>query len=53
MPRTQAVFEALVPAVLTQQVTTEEARESYKHMVNALGEAAPAESILASVSACT
>jgi len=41
MPRTQAVFEALVPTVLTQQVTTEEARESYKHMVNALGERAP------------
>jgi 3-methyladenine DNA glycosylase/8-oxoguanine DNA glycosylase len=41
MPRTQAVFEALVPAVLTQQVTTEEARESDKRMVNALGEAAP------------
>jgi 3-methyladenine DNA glycosylase/8-oxoguanine DNA glycosylase len=41
MPRTHAVFEALVPTVLTQQVTTEEARESYKHMVNAFGEAAP------------
>jgi 3-methyladenine DNA glycosylase/8-oxoguanine DNA glycosylase len=41
MPRTRAVFEALVPTVLTQLVTTEEARESYKHMVNALGEPAP------------
>jgi len=41
MPRTHAVFEALVPTVLTQLVTTEEARESYKHLVNALGEAAP------------
>lgn len=41
MPRTQAVFEALVPTVLTQQVTTEEAIESYRHMVNALGERAP------------
>jgi len=41
MPRTHAVFEALVPTVLTQQVTTDAARESYNHMVNALGEAAP------------
>ena len=41
MPRTQAVFEALVPVVLTQQVTTEEAIESYRHIVNALGERAP------------
>ena len=41
MPCTHAVFEALVPTVLTQQVTTEEARESYKHMVNAFGEVAP------------
>jgi 3-methyladenine DNA glycosylase/8-oxoguanine DNA glycosylase len=41
MPRTHAVFEALVPTVLTQLVTTEEARESYKHLVNALGEPAP------------
>jgi 3-methyladenine DNA glycosylase/8-oxoguanine DNA glycosylase len=41
MLRTQAVFEALVPAVLTQQVTTEEAIASYRHVVNALGERAP------------
>jgi 3-methyladenine DNA glycosylase/8-oxoguanine DNA glycosylase len=41
MPRTHAVFEALVPVVLTQQVTTEEARESYRHLVNAVGERAP------------
>jgi len=41
MPRTQAVFEALVPAVITQQVTTEEAIESYRHFVNAHGERAP------------
>jgi endonuclease III len=41
MPRTAAVFEALVPAVLAQQVTSEEARESHRHMVNALGEPAP------------
>ena len=41
MPRTQAVFEALVPTVLTQQVTAEEAIDSYRHIVNAFGEAAP------------
>lgn len=41
MPRTGAVFEALVPAVILQQVTTVEARDSYHHLVNALGEPAP------------
>ncbi|TMF40137.1 MAG: DNA-3-methyladenine glycosylase 2 family protein [Chloroflexi bacterium] len=41
MPRTHAVFEGLVPTVLGQQVTSEEARESYRYLVNALGEAAP------------
>jgi endonuclease III len=41
MPRTHAVFEALVPVVLTQQVTTDEARESYRHLVNAVGDSAP------------
>ena len=41
MPRTGAVFEALVPVVLGQQVTSEEARESYRHLVNAMGEPAP------------
>jgi 3-methyladenine DNA glycosylase/8-oxoguanine DNA glycosylase len=41
MPRTRAVFETLVPTVLTQQVTTDEARDSYRHLVNAVGEAAP------------
>src|SRR5438128_7910557 len=41
MPRTLAVFEVLVPTVLGQQVTTEEARESYRHLVNALGDKAP------------
>ena len=41
MPRTGAVFEALVPTVLLQQVTTEEGRDSYHHLVNALGETAP------------
>ena len=41
MPRTHAVFEALVPTVIGQQVTSEEAHESYRHLVNALGEPAP------------
>ncbi len=41
MPRTQAVFETLVPTVILQKVTTEEAQESYRHLVNALGEPAP------------
>jgi 3-methyladenine DNA glycosylase/8-oxoguanine DNA glycosylase len=41
MPRTGAVFEALVPTVILQQVTTVEARNSYHHLVNALGESAP------------
>lgn len=40
-PRTMSVFEALVPCVILQQVTTEQARESYKHLVNAMGETAP------------
>ncbi|TMC82382.1 MAG: DNA-3-methyladenine glycosylase 2 family protein [Chloroflexi bacterium] len=41
MPRTYAVFEALVPSVILQQVTTEEAVDSYRHLVNALGDVAP------------
>jgi 3-methyladenine DNA glycosylase/8-oxoguanine DNA glycosylase len=41
MPRSQAVFEALVPAVILQQVTSEEAVSSYRHLVNAMGEPAP------------
>jgi endonuclease III len=41
MTRTLAVFEILVPTILGQQVTTDEARESYRHLVNALGEEAP------------
>lgn len=41
MPHTGAVFEALVPTVLGQQVTSGEAHESYRHLVNALGEPAP------------
>ncbi|HSS60715.1 MAG TPA: hypothetical protein VLK30_04565 [Candidatus Limnocylindrales bacterium] len=41
MPRTHAVFEAMVPTVILQQVTTVEARDSYHHLVNALGAPAP------------
>jgi 3-methyladenine DNA glycosylase/8-oxoguanine DNA glycosylase len=41
MPRTQAVFEALVPTVLGQLVTTVEAHDSYRKLVYALGEVAP------------
>jgi 3-methyladenine DNA glycosylase/8-oxoguanine DNA glycosylase len=41
MVRTMSVFEALVPCVILQLVTTEQARESYQHLVNALGEPAP------------
>jgi len=41
MPRTDAVFEALVPAVIGQQVTSVEARDSYRRLVAALGEPAP------------
>ena len=40
-PRTRSVFEAIVPCVILQLVTTEQARESYRHLVNALGEKAP------------
>ena len=41
MPRTNAVFEALVPAVVAQQVTSIDARRSYRALVHALGEPAP------------
>lgn len=41
MPRTQAVFEALVPSVLAQLVAGAEARSSYRRLVVALGERAP------------
>jgi 3-methyladenine DNA glycosylase/8-oxoguanine DNA glycosylase len=41
MPKTQAVFEALVLAVLEQKVTTIEAKAGYRALVNALGEPAP------------
>jgi 3-methyladenine DNA glycosylase/8-oxoguanine DNA glycosylase len=41
LPRTSAVFEALVPAVLEQKVTTVEAKAGYRALVQALGEPAP------------
>jgi 3-methyladenine DNA glycosylase/8-oxoguanine DNA glycosylase len=41
IPKTSAVFEAIVPAVLGQKVTGVESRRSYERMVDALGEAAP------------
>lgn len=41
MPRTHAVFEALVPSVLAQLVAGVEARSSYHRLVAALGERAP------------
>jgi hypothetical protein len=41
LPKTRAVFEALVPAILGQKVTGIEARRSYRVLVDALGEGAP------------
>ena len=41
IPRTRAVFEALVPTVLGQKVTTDEAHASYRALVAALGAPAP------------
>jgi len=41
LTRTHAVFEALVPAVLAQKVTTIEAHAGYRALVDALGELAP------------
>lgn len=41
LTRTLAVFEALVPTVLAQLVTSEEARASYRALVAAFGEPAP------------
>ncbi len=41
LPRTSAVFEALVPDVVGQKVTTVEAHRSYRELVEALGEPAP------------
>ena len=41
LPRTHAVFEAFVPTVLEQKVTTIEAAAGYRALVDALGEPAP------------
>ena len=41
LPKTQSVFEALVPAVLGQKVTGVESRRSFERLVEALGEPAP------------
>ena len=41
VPRTSAVFEALVPVVVGQKVAGVESRRSYESLVDALGEAAP------------
>ena len=41
LPKTRAVFEALVPAILGQKVTGKESHMSYRSLVEALGERAP------------
>jgi endonuclease III len=41
LPKTRAVFEALVPTVLAQKVIGVEAHRSYRALVSALGEQAP------------
>jgi endonuclease III len=41
LPKTRSVFEALVPVVLGQKVTSVEAHQSYRGLVDALGEPAP------------
>jgi endonuclease III len=41
LPKTRAVFEALVPTVLAQKVIGVEAHRSYRALVSALGEPAP------------
>jgi hypothetical protein len=41
IPKTLAVFEAVVPAILAQKVTSVEAHRSYRALVEALGEPAP------------
>jgi 3-methyladenine DNA glycosylase/8-oxoguanine DNA glycosylase len=41
IPKTHAVFEALVPAILGQKVTGIEAHRSYRGLVEAIGEPAP------------
>ncbi|HEX6547425.1 MAG TPA: DNA-3-methyladenine glycosylase 2 family protein [Candidatus Dormibacteraeota bacterium] len=41
IPRSRAVLEALIPAVLEQKVPGEEARQAYRRLVWTLGEHAP------------
>jgi 3-methyladenine DNA glycosylase/8-oxoguanine DNA glycosylase len=41
IPRSGAVFETLVPGILEQKVTGEEARRSFRGLVRAFGEPAP------------
>src|SRR5690606_31400852 len=41
IPRTNAVFEALVPTIIEQKVTGFEARRAYRQLVQRLGEPAP------------
>ena len=41
IPKTRAVFDALVPAVIAQKVAGVEAHKSYRVLVEALGEQAP------------
>ncbi|MCU1509222.1 MAG: DNA-3-methyladenine glycosylase 2 family protein [Glaciihabitans sp.] len=41
LPRTNAVFEALLPAILEQKVTGKEARQSWRLLITKYGEAAP------------
>jgi 3-methyladenine DNA glycosylase/8-oxoguanine DNA glycosylase len=47
VPRSRAVFEALVPAALEQRVTGLEARRAWRSLVNGYGEPAPGPSALA------
>jgi 3-methyladenine DNA glycosylase/8-oxoguanine DNA glycosylase len=44
--RTDAVFEALLPAILEQKVTGIEARASYRGLIRSFGEAAPGPGLL-------
>ena len=41
VPRTGLVLESLVPAIIEQKVTGQEANSGYRHLVRALGEVAP------------
>jgi 3-methyladenine DNA glycosylase/8-oxoguanine DNA glycosylase len=41
IPRTERVMELLVPTIISQKVTSEEARRSWRRLVRAYGEPAP------------